>query len=144
MAGVSIELRIMRTFPSTDALRALKPSRRSSRRTHSSVAGGSKCLLRQYSASFGTDQLEKGSPRSSGLDNATSTSSRSCSAFKIGGRPLGLDNCSKLEKPLSLKAPRGRRVRTIRPFIAGANLSLAINTAEGIVLVVGCAHPGIE
>ncbi len=81
---------------------ALKPSRRNSRRTHSSVTGGSKRLLRQYSASLGTDQLENGSPRSSGLDNATSTSSRNCSAFKIGGRPFGLDTCSKLEKPLSL------------------------------------------
>src|SRR5579862_5988341 len=65
---------------------ALSPSRRNSRRTHSSVTSGNSPLLRQYSANFGTDQLEKGSPRSLGLDSATSTSSRNCSARKIGGR----------------------------------------------------------
>ena len=81
---------------------ALSPSRRSRRRTHSSVTGGSSRLARQYSASFGTDQLEKGSPRSRGLESATSTSSRSCSPFRIGGRPFGLGTCSKLTKPLWL------------------------------------------
>src|SRR5574340_82543 len=82
---------------------ALSPSRRSSRRTHSSVTSGNSPLPRQYSASFGTDQLEKGSPRSPGLDSATSTRSRNCAARKIGGRPLGLATCSKVAKPLSLK-----------------------------------------
>jgi len=79
---------------------ALRPSRRSRRRTHSSVTGGSSLRCRQYSASLGTDQTEKGKPRSAGLDRATSTSSRSCSARRIGGRPLGLGTCSKLAKPL--------------------------------------------
>jgi 7,8-dihydropterin-6-yl-methyl-4-(beta-D-ribofuranosyl)aminobenzene 5'-phosphate synthase len=32
----------------------------------------------------------------------------------------------------------------LRARIAGKELSLAINTAEGVVLVVGCSHPGIE
>src|SRR5512134_652979 len=81
---------------------ALRPSRRNSRRTHSSVTDGSNRLARQYSASFGTDQLENGSPRSSGLDRATSTSSRSCSPLRIGGRPFGLGTCSKVAKPLWL------------------------------------------
>src|SRR6266436_3775627 len=81
---------------------ALKPSRRSSRRTHSSVTGGNKVLARQYSASLGTDQLENGSPRSSGLDSATSTNSRNCSDFRIGGRPFGLATCSKVANPESL------------------------------------------
>ena len=79
---------------------ALSPSRRSRRRTHSSVTGGSNFRRRQYSASFATDQTEKGKPRSAGLDKATSTSSRSCSARRIGGRPLGLGTCSKVAKPL--------------------------------------------
>lgn len=81
---------------------ALSPSRRSRRRTHSSVTGGNSLRCRQYSASLGTDQTEKGKPRSAGLDRATSTSSRSCSARRIGGRPLGLGTCSKLAKPLRL------------------------------------------
>src|SRR5215831_14625330 len=82
---------------------AVSPSRRSSRRTHSSVTGGSSFRRRQYSASLGTDQTENGNPRSEGLDKATSTSSRSCAARKMGGRPLGLGTCSKVANPLSLK-----------------------------------------
>src|SRR5512134_1179372 len=82
---------------------ALKPSRRNSRRTHSSVTSGRRPWARQYSASLGTDQLENGSPRSAGLDSATSTKSLNCSARRIAGRPLGLVTCSKLAKPLSLK-----------------------------------------
>jgi hypothetical protein len=81
---------------------ALSPSRRSRRRTHSSVTGGSSFRRRQYSASLGTDQTEKGKPRSAGLERATSTSSRSCSARRIGGRPLGLGTCSKVAKPVRL------------------------------------------
>src|SRR5262249_38518750 len=46
---------------------AVSPSRRSRRRTHSSVTGGSSRCRRQYSASFGTDQVEKGRPRSPGF-----------------------------------------------------------------------------
>src|SRR5215471_17992627 len=82
---------------------AVSPSRRSSRRTHSSVTGGSSFRRRQYSASLGTDQTENGNPRSEGLDNATSTNSRSCTALRMGGRPLGLGTCSKVRNPLSLK-----------------------------------------
>src|SRR5215471_6726417 len=82
---------------------AVSPSRRSSRRTHSSVTGGSSFRRRQYSASLGTDQTEKGNPRSEGLDKATSTSSRSCAARRMGGRPFGLGTCSKVRNPLSLK-----------------------------------------
>src|SRR5215813_8491734 len=82
---------------------AVSPSRRSSRRTHSSVTGGSSFRRRQYSASLGTDQTEKGNPRSEGLDKATSTSSRSCAARRMGGRPFGLGTCSKVANPLSLK-----------------------------------------
>src|SRR5215467_2458762 len=82
---------------------AVSPSRRSSRRTHSSVTGGSSFRRRQYSASLGTDQTENGNPRSEGLDKATSTSSRSCAARRMGGRPFGLGTCSKVRNPLSLK-----------------------------------------
>lgn len=82
---------------------AVNPSRRRSRLTHSSVTGGRSRFERQYSDSFGTDQFEKGRPRSAGLDSATSTSSRSCSDLRIGGRPLGLGTCSKVLNPLLLK-----------------------------------------
>src|SRR5579859_618410 len=82
---------------------AVSPSRRSSRRTHSSVTAGNNFRRRQYSASLETDQTENGSPRSAGLDNATSISSRSCAARRMGGRPLGLGTCSKVRNPLSLK-----------------------------------------
>src|SRR5262245_19185219 len=81
---------------------AVRPSRRRRRRTHSSVTGGSNRWRRQYSASLGTDQTENGSPRSAGLDSATSTNSRSCSALRIGGRPLGFDTRSNVAHPLSL------------------------------------------
>jgi hypothetical protein len=82
---------------------AVSPSRRRSRLTHSSVTGGRSPFERQYSDSFGTDQFEKGNPRSAGLDRATLTSSRSCCDLRIGGRPLGLGTCSKVLKPLLLK-----------------------------------------
>ena len=82
---------------------AVSPSRRSSRRTHSSVTGGSSFRRRQYSASLETDQTENGNPRSEGFDKATSTSSRSCLARRTGGRPFGLGTCSKVPNPLSLK-----------------------------------------
>jgi hypothetical protein len=52
---------------------AVSPSRLSSRLTHSSVTGGNSFFERQYSDSLGTDQFEKGKPRSAGLDKATST-----------------------------------------------------------------------
>ena len=48
----------------------VSPSRRSRRRIHSSVTGGSRRRERQYSPSFGTDQLENGKPRSWGLDTS--------------------------------------------------------------------------
>ena len=79
------------------------PSRRSKRRTHSSVTGGSSFRRRQYSASLETDQTEKGNPRSEGLDNATSTNSRSCAALRMGARPLGFETCSKVANALLLK-----------------------------------------
>lgn len=82
---------------------AVSPSRRRSRLTHSSVTGGRSPFERQYSDSFGTDQFEKGNPRSAGLDRATSTSSRSCWDLRIGGRPLGFGTCSKVLNPLLLK-----------------------------------------
>ena len=81
---------------------AVSPSRRRSRRTHSSVTGGSSRRRRQYSESLGTDQLENGRPLSAGLERATSTSSRSCSALRMGGRPLGLGTCSNVLNPLLL------------------------------------------
>src|SRR3990170_8413710 len=93
---------------------AVSPSRRSKRRTHSSVTSGSNLFCRQYSASFGTDHVENGSPRSAGLDRATSTSSRSCAALRIGGRPLGLETCGSGDRaPESLRrstAPCGPRL----------------------------------
>src|SRR5207249_4229337 len=69
---------------------AVSPSRRRSRRTHSSVTGGSSRRCRQYSDSFGTDQFENGSPLSAGLERATSTSSRRCSARLSARRWTGL------------------------------------------------------
>jgi hypothetical protein len=82
---------------------AVSPSRLSSRLTHSSVTGGRSFFDRQYSDSLGTDQFEKGKPRSAGLDKATSTSSLNCSDLRIGGRPLGFGTCSNVAKPLRLK-----------------------------------------
>jgi len=82
---------------------AVSPSRRNSRRTHSSVTGGSSFRRRQYSASLETDHTENGNPRSEGFDKATSTSSRSCAARRMGGRPFGLGTCSKVPNPVSLK-----------------------------------------
>src|SRR5919106_968719 len=81
---------------------ARSPWRRSSRRTHSSVIGGSNPRRRQYSASLGIVQAEKGKPRSAGLDNAMSISSRTWGPVMMGGRPLGLGACSKVVKPLLL------------------------------------------
>src|SRR5438128_644639 len=81
---------------------AVSPSRRRSRRPHSSVTGGRSRRRRQYSASFGTDQAENGNPRSAGLDSATSTNSRSCAALRMGGRPFGFATRSKVVQPLSL------------------------------------------
>ena len=78
------------------------PSRRSTRRTHSSLIAGRSLRLRQYSASLATDQTLNGSPRSAGFDSATSTSSRSWPVSRIGGRPLGLGASSNVEKPDSL------------------------------------------
>ena len=79
------------------------PAPRSNRRTHSSQNGGIKSCSRQYAASFGTLQTEKGRPRSRGLDSATSINSRSCSAVTIGMRPRGLDGRSNGVNPLMLK-----------------------------------------
>src|SRR5262245_48981021 len=81
---------------------ARRPWRRSRRRTHSSVIGGSSPRRRQYSASLGTVHAEKGKPRSAGLDNAMSINSRTWGPVMIGGRPLGLGACSKVVKPLAL------------------------------------------
>src|ERR1700730_4053532 len=82
---------------------ARRPSRRSSRRTHSSVVGGSSPRCRQYSASLGTVHAENGRPRSAGLDRATSINSRIWGPVMMGSRPFGLGGCSNVVKPLSLK-----------------------------------------
>src|SRR5499433_3931431 len=81
---------------------ARSPSRRRSRRTHSSVIGGRTPRCRQYSASLGTVQAAKGRPRSAGLDSAMSINSRTWGPVMIGGRPCGLDAHSNVVKPLSL------------------------------------------
>src|SRR5262245_1578154 len=81
---------------------ACSPSRRRSRRTHSSVIGGRTPRCRQYSASLGTVQAAKGRPRSAGLDSAMSINSRTWGPVMIGGRPCGLDARSNVVKPLSL------------------------------------------
>ncbi len=78
------------------------PSRRSSRRTHSSLTVGRSPSSRQYSASFATDHFEYGKPRSLGSDRATSISRRNCSALRIGGRPFGFGTRSNVLNPLSL------------------------------------------
>lgn len=54
---------------------AVRPSRRNSRRTHSSLIAGRIFRFRQYAASLATDQALYGRPRSAGLESATSTSS---------------------------------------------------------------------
>src|SRR5882672_6946720 len=82
---------------------ARKPSRRRSRRTHSSVMGGRRPRCRQYSANLGTVHAEKGSPRSAGLARAMSISSRICGPVMIGSRPFGLGGSSNVVNPLSLK-----------------------------------------
>jgi hypothetical protein len=53
---------------------------------------------------LGTDQFENGSPRSVGLESATSIKSRNCSARKIAGRPLGLVTRSKRAKTTFVEA----------------------------------------
>ena len=78
------------------------PAPRNNRRTHSSQNGGIKSCSRQYAASFGTLHTVKGSPRSRGLESATSISSRSCAAVTIGMRPRGLDGRSNVANPLAL------------------------------------------
>lgn len=82
--------------------RSAIPSRRSSRRTHSSLTAGRSPSPRQYSASFATDHFEYDNPRSRGSDRATSISRRNCSALRIGGRPLGFATRSNVRNPLSL------------------------------------------
>lgn len=81
---------------------ARRPWRRSNRRTHSSVIGGSRPRFRQYAASLGTVHAEKGNPRSAGLERAISISSRTWGPVTMGGRPFGLGACSKVVKPLTL------------------------------------------
>src|SRR6266496_3738345 len=101
---------------------AVSPSRRSSRRTHSSLTGGNSRFSRQYSVSLGTDQFENGRPRSAGLERATSTSSRSCSPLKMGGRPFGLATCSKVVNPLLLNR-RTQSYATVKwqPILSAAS-----------------------
>jgi hypothetical protein len=55
---------------------ARSPSRRSNRRTHSSVIDGSTPRRRQGSANLGTVHVENGKPRSAGLDKAMSINPR--------------------------------------------------------------------
>src|SRR5712691_4121188 len=81
----------------------VRPSRRRSRRTHSSLKSGMSRFAVQYSRSVRTDQVVKGRPSSAGLESATSMSSRSCLAVMIGTRPRGLETASKVRKPLRLK-----------------------------------------
>ena len=52
------------------------PSRRRTRRTHSSVIGGKRPRCLQYAASLAVDHSVKGKPRSAGRLRATLTSSR--------------------------------------------------------------------
>jgi len=66
------------------------------------VIGGNSPRRRQYSASLGTVQAEKGKPRSAGLESAMSINSRTCGPVMIGCRPFGLGACSKVAKPLAL------------------------------------------
>ncbi len=82
---------------------AERPSRRSTRRTHSSLNSGMRWCALQYSVRVRTDQLVNGSPSSAGEDSAVSTSSRSCVAVMIGMRPRGLGTASKVRKPETLK-----------------------------------------
>src|SRR5215831_4807257 len=95
---------------------ARRPSRRRSRRTHSSVIGGSNPRCRQYSASLGTVQAENGKPRSAGLDKAMSISSRIWGPVMIGSRPRGLGGCSKVANPLSLnRCTHSYTIVTLQP-----------------------------
>jgi len=79
------------------------PSRRSKRRTHSSVMGGRRLRSRQYALSFFTDQWLNGRPRSSGRASATLISSSTRSPLIRGIGPRGLFGCSKAAKPLFSK-----------------------------------------
>jgi len=79
------------------------PSRRSTRRTHSSVIGGKRPRCLQYAVSLAVDHSVKGSPRSAGRLSATLTSSRTCGPRRIGSRPHGLVARSNVSKPEVLK-----------------------------------------
>src|SRR5262244_1679957 len=103
---------------------ARSPSRRSSRRTHSSVIAGHSPRCRQYAASLGTVQAENGRPRSAGLDRAMSINSRIWGPVMIGRRPSGLAGRSKVRKPLSLNrcTPSSTMV-TLQPTRSAASAS---------------------
>jgi len=87
----------------------VSPSRRSTRRTHSSVTAGISPCRTQYAVSLATDHRENGNPRSAGLDSATSIKPVMCLARRIGSRPLGFEARSNEANPLALK----RRVQNV-------------------------------
>ncbi len=87
----------------------VRPSLRSSRRTHSSVKSGMRSCSLQYSVRRLTVQTVKGSPSSSGSESAVMMRRRTWSPLMIGILPIGLGTRSKVEKPLSLKRPTQRR-----------------------------------
>src|SRR6266545_1894063 len=101
---------------------ARRPSRRRSRRTHSSVIGGGSRRCPQYSASLGTVHAENGKPRSAGLDRAMSISSRIWGPVTMGTRPFGLGGRSKVVKPLSLnRCTHSYTMVTLQPTPSAAS-----------------------
>jgi len=75
------------------------PSRRSTRRTHSSVMAGNSPRCLQYAVNLAVDHSVKGKPRSVGRLSATLTNSRICGPVRIGSRPLGFVGHSNVSNP---------------------------------------------
>lgn len=75
------------------------PSRRSTRRTHSSVIAGNSPRCLQYAVSLAVDHSVNGSPKSTGRLSATFTKARICGPVRIGSRPLGLVGRSNVSNP---------------------------------------------
>jgi hypothetical protein len=75
------------------------PSRRNTRRTHSSVIAGSNPRALQYAANLAVDHSVKGSPKSTGRLRATVTNARTWAVVRIGSRPLGLGGRSNVSMP---------------------------------------------
>ena len=89
------------------------PSRRRTRRTHSSVIAGKRPRCLQYAVSLAVDHSVKGKPRSAGRLRATLTSSRTWGPSRMGSRPQGLVGRSNVSKPEVLKrwSPQVRSLR---------------------------------